>query len=130
MDISFKKIKGHMRVKNPFKGFSMDEIPFEIRYDPLTGQSTRIFDLPYRPVPRPDFDAFIKKSKEMTCPFCPESLESMTPLFPEDMIPGGRLHDGAACLFPNLLPLDRYAGVCIFRKRPLYRAGRFYIGHH
>jgi len=125
MDISFKKIKGHMRVKNPFKGFSMDEIPFEIRYDPLTGQSTRIFDLPYRPVSRPDFDALIKRSKDMTCPFCPESLERVTPLFPEDMIPGGRLHEGAACLFPNLLPLDQYAAVCIFGKDHFIAPGDF-----
>ena len=125
MSISFIKIKDRMRLKNPFKDFAMDEIPFEIRYDPLTGQSTRIFDLPYRPVARPDFEQLIRKSKEMNCPFCPESLEKATPLYPEEIIPGGRVHAGGACLFPNLLPLDRYAGVCIFGKDHFIGPGGF-----
>lgn len=116
MPIYFRKIKDQMRLKNPFKDFSMDEIPFEIRYDPLTGQSSRVFDLPYRPVARPDFEELIRKSKEMNCPFCPESVETATPLYPEEIIPGGRIHEGDAWLFPNLLPLDRYAAVCIFGK--------------
>ncbi len=125
MGISFKKITDQMRVKNPFKNFSLDEIPFEIRYDPLTGQSTRVFDLPYRPVARPDFEQLIRKSREMNCPFCPESLEKATPLYPEEIIPGGRIHAGGACLFPNLLPLDRYAGVCIFGKDHFIAPGDF-----
>ncbi len=114
MSISFKRIKDHMRLKNPFKGFSTDEIPFEIRYDPLTGQSTRIFDLPYRPIKRPDFEELVRKSEEMKCPFCPGSVETATPLYPEEVIPNGRVREGSAWVFPNLLPLDRYSGVCIF----------------
>jgi galactose-1-phosphate uridylyltransferase len=98
---------------NPFKDFSLDEIPFEVRYDPLTGQSTRIFDLPYRPIERPDFDELVRKSREMNCPFCPESLEKATPLYPEDLVPEGRIRVGEACIVPNLLPLDRYTGVCV-----------------
>jgi hypothetical protein len=74
MGVGFRKIKDRMRCMNPFKGFSLDEIPFEIRYDPLTGQTTRVFDLPYRPIERPDFEKLVKKSKEIHCPFCPESL--------------------------------------------------------
>jgi len=125
MRIFFKKIKDHMRLKNPFKGFSMDEIPFEIRYDPLTGQSTRVFDLPYRPVAKPDFEELIRKSKEMNCPFCPESLEKVTPLYPEEIVQRGRIHVGGAVLFPNLLPLDRYAGVCIFGSDHFIAPGDF-----
>ncbi|MFO7785114.1 MAG: hypothetical protein ACQET7_08125 [Thermodesulfobacteriota bacterium] len=125
MSIQFKKIKDHMRLKNPFKNFSIDEIPFEIRYDPLTGQSTRIFDLPYRPIERPDFEEFIGKSKEMNCPFCPESVETATPLYPEEVIPGGRVRKGDALLFPNLLPLDRYSGVCIFGNDHFIAPGGF-----
>ena len=125
MGISFIKFKDHVRVKNPFKDFRMDEIPFEIRYDPLTGQSTRVFDLPYRPVSRPDFEALVTKSREMRCPFCPESLEKATPLFRAEIIPGGRIQEGTAWLFPNLLPLDRYAGVCIFGKDHFIGPGDF-----
>jgi len=125
MGISFKKIKDVMRLKNPLKGFSMDEIPFEIRYDSLTEQTTRVFDLPYRPVARPDFSELIRKSKEMNCPFCPESIEKVTPLYSEEIIQGGRIHVGGAVLFPNLLPLDRYAGVCIFGSDHFIALGDF-----
>ncbi|OQX64996.1 MAG: hypothetical protein B5M55_04960 [Desulfococcus sp. 4484_242] len=114
MTILFRKIKDRVRLKNPFKGFSTDEIPFEIRFDPLTGQSIRVFELPYRPVPRPDFEALIQKSRAMNCPFCSESLETATPLYPKELVPEGRIHVGKAVLFPNLLPLDRYTGVCTF----------------
>ncbi|MGM0427065.1 MAG: hypothetical protein ACQEQ7_07500 [Thermodesulfobacteriota bacterium] len=103
----------------------MDEIPFEIRYDPLTGQSTRVFDLPYRPIARPDFGKMIRKSKEADCPFCPERLEQVTPLYPQEILPQGRIHEGDACLFPNFLPLDRYAGVCIFGKDHFVAPGGF-----
>lgn len=113
MGIKFEKIQDHMRLLNPFKGYSMDEIPFEIRYDPLTGQTSRVFDLPYRPVKRPDFDEMVRTFNEVDCPFCPGSIEKSTPLYPEEVVPGGRVRAGEAWLFPNLLPLDRYAGVCI-----------------
>ena len=89
MSVSFKKIKDSMGLMNPFKDFSQDEIPLEIRYDPLTGQTTRVFDLPYRPIERPDFEAFVQRSKEMMCPFCPESLEISTPLYPKEIVPEG-----------------------------------------
>lgn len=113
MSISFKKINDKMRFLNPFKDFSMDEIPFEIRYDPLTGQTTRVFNLPYKPIERPDFKDHIEKSRGAMCPFCPESIDKSTPLYPKEIVPDGRVRVGEACLVPNLLPLDRYTGVCV-----------------
>lgn len=117
MSISFKKINDKMRLLNPFKDFSMDEIPFEIRYDPLTGQTTRVFNLPYKPIQRPDFRDQIEKSKGTLCPFCPESIDKSTPLFLKEMVPEGRVRVGEACLVPNLLPLDRYTGVCVITQK-------------
>lgn len=105
-----------MRFKNPFKAFSLDELSFEIRYDPLTGQTSRVFDLAYEPIEKPDFKALMKQPQDMPCPFCPESIEKATTLYPEDIIPEGRVHLGEAHLFPNLLPLDRYTGVCVMTK--------------
>jgi UDPglucose--hexose-1-phosphate uridylyltransferase len=113
MDISFKKLKSKTRLINPMKGFSLDEIPLEIRFDPLTGQTGRVFDLPYVPPAKPDLSGMIRRSKEIFCPFCPEALEKSTPLFPKDFIPDGRIQVGQASLIPNLLPLDKYAGVSI-----------------
>ncbi|VBB42971.1 conserved hypothetical protein [uncultured Desulfatiglans sp.] len=125
MPIAFKRIKDCMRLKNPFKGFSMDEIPFEIRWDPLTGHSTRIFDLPYRPIQRPDFDELVRRSLEAPCPFCPESVAASTPLYPDELLPGGRIREGDAWLFPNLLPLDRYAAVCVMGRDHYIGPGGF-----
>jgi UDPglucose--hexose-1-phosphate uridylyltransferase len=113
MTISFNKIEAKTRIMNPLKDFVLDEIPLEIRFDPLTGQTGRVFDLPYRPPERPDLSKMVQQSKEIFCPFCPDVLEKSTPLFPEEVVPGGRIMNGQALLIPNLLPLDKYAGVSI-----------------
>jgi len=113
MGISFRKIEAKTRLINPLKGFIADEIPLEIRFDPLTGQTGRIFNLQYTPPERPDLSDMIQRSKEIFCPFCPDALEKSTPLFPKDVIPEGRIRVGQATLIPNLLPLDKYAGVSI-----------------
>jgi UDPglucose--hexose-1-phosphate uridylyltransferase len=113
MSISFRKIQGQTRLRNPMKGFALDQIPYEIRYDPLTGESGRVFHLPFK-AERRDVSSTVQHSKEMFCPFCPEVLEKSTPLFPDDIIPEGRIKVGDATLIPNLLPFDKYAAVSIF----------------
>jgi galactose-1-phosphate uridylyltransferase len=144
MSITFKKIESKTRFLNPFKEFSLDEIPFEIRFDPLTGETGRVYDLQYKPPERSDLEQTIQRSKEMLtgetgrvydlqykppersdleqtiqrskemfCPFCPESLEKSTPLFPKEFIPEGRITEGEATLIPNLVPFDTYAGVSV-----------------
>ena len=113
MSIAFKKTESKAYFLNPFKDFSLDEIPFQIRYDPLTGETGRIYDLPYKPPERFDLEEIIQRSKEMFCPFCPEALEKSTPLFPKDFFPEGRIKEGDATLIPNLIPFDTYAGVSI-----------------
>jgi UDPglucose--hexose-1-phosphate uridylyltransferase len=95
------------------KGFALDEIPHEIRYDPLTGESGRVFNLPFK-AQRPDVTSTVKHSKELFCPFCPGALETSTPLFPDDVIPEGRIKIGDATLIPNLVPFDKFAAVSIF----------------
>jgi len=113
MGVEFKIIQDTMRLMNPFKEFSLDEITFEIRVDPLTGETGRIFNLPYKPPDPPDISQLEKRSKDTFCPFCPEVIEKSTPLFPKEIIPEGRIRVGDALLVPNLLPLDRYTGVVI-----------------
>jgi galactose-1-phosphate uridylyltransferase len=113
MTISFKKITGRTRLLNPFKGNTLDEIPFEIRFDPLTGQTGRVFDLPFK-AEKPDVADIVDRSKKIFCPFCPASLEKSTPEFPKDLIPEGRIKVGHATLIPNLAPFEKHAGVAIF----------------
>jgi UDPglucose--hexose-1-phosphate uridylyltransferase len=113
MTISFKKITGKTRLLNPFKGNTLDEIPFEIRFDPLTGQTGRVFDLPFK-AEKPDVADIVDRSKRIFCPFCPASLEKSTPEFTKDLIPEGRIKVGDATLIPNLAPFEKHAGVAIF----------------
>ena len=113
MSISFRKISTKTRLMNPLKEFCSEEIPLEIRFDPLTGQTGRIFDLPYSPPGLPDVTEIIQRSKEIFCPFCPEVVEKSTPLFPKEVIAEGRIRVGDALLVPNLLPLDKYTGISI-----------------
>jgi len=113
MHTLFKRIQSKTRLYNPLKDFSLDEIPFEIRYDPLTGETGRVFDTPYKPPDKNNIDETVQRSREIFCPFCPDTLEKSTPLFPEELIPGGRIKQGQATLIPNLIPFDTYAGVAI-----------------
>lgn len=113
MSIEFTKIRSQVRLLNPFKGHAPDEIPFEIRFDPLTGATGRVFDLPFR-AERPDIEDIVDRSRKIFCPFCPEALVRSTPEFPKDLIPEGRLRRGNATLIPNLAPFEKHAGVAIF----------------
>ncbi|MEW6669912.1 MAG: hypothetical protein AB1512_32280 [Thermodesulfobacteriota bacterium] len=116
MKIPFEALRGASRIMNPMKGFSLDGIPFEVRFDPLTGETGRVFDLPFKAEKR-DLTDTVRRSTEIFCPFCPETLDRSTPLFPEDLIPGGRIRKGQATLIPNLLPFDKYAAVSVVSRR-------------
>jgi galactose-1-phosphate uridylyltransferase len=113
MSIEFKKISGKTRLLNPFKGNTLDQIPFEIRFDPLTGATGRVFDLPFK-AEKPDVADIVGRSKKIFCPFCPAALEKSTPEFPKDLVPEGRIKVGDATLIPNLAPFEKHAGVAIF----------------
>jgi galactose-1-phosphate uridylyltransferase len=143
MPIEFKSIKTKHRLFNPLKQFALDEMPLEIRFDPLTGQTGRVLDTGYRIPAPPDLSALIRRSREIFCPFCSETLEKSTPLYPEEVIPGGRIRSGRATLIPNLLPLDKYAAVSVFSEehyipldgfspdvmRDAFAAALTFIGH-
>ena len=113
MSVSFKKISSSARILNPFKNYALDELPFEIRTDPLTGETGRVFHLPFK-AERPPVEETVQRSREIFCPFCRDVLEKSTPAFPEDVVPGGRLKVGRAYVIPNLVPFDRYAAVALF----------------
>ena len=116
MKISFEASRGKTVMINPRKGFAPEETPFEIRYDPLTGETGRVFDMPFQ-ADKPDLDETIRRSQGIFCPFCPENIEKSTSLFPKELIPEGRVTVGESTLIPNLVPFDKYAGVSILSHR-------------
>lgn len=116
MSINLKSIQDSSTLLNPLHNFQREDVSFEVRRDPLTGETGRVFNLPYNNPERPDIKEIIKKSENMPCPFCPETLGSSTPMFPKELVPEGRIQVGDATLIPNFIPFDKYAAVCIMSK--------------
>ena len=48
------------------------------------------------------------------CPFCPERVEEVTPRFPPEVVPEGRIRRGDALLFPNLVGYAKWSSVSIY----------------
>lgn len=92
----------------------------EVRFDPLTGHSSRI--LPERGLmPANDFDlAAFARENQRTCPFCSERIERLTPKLPPAIDPGGRIVRGEAVLFPNLHAYSSHSCVSVYSPRLHY----------
>jgi UDPglucose--hexose-1-phosphate uridylyltransferase len=116
VSIHLKSIQDSSTLLNPLHNFQREDVSFEVRRDPLTGETGRVFNLPYNNPERPDIKEIIKKSENMFCPFCPETLDSSTPMFPKELVPEGRIQVGDATLIPNFIPFDKYAAVSIMSK--------------
>ncbi len=92
----------------------------EVRVDPLTGDTVRVFDFPFRVPPRPDLHA-LDLATRARCPFCPERIDAATPRFPETLVPGGRMREGDMVVVPNLLPYDLVCAVEVLGREHLLR---------
>lgn len=114
MAVLFKKKIQKTRILNPADGFKEIELALETRWDPLTGRSVRILNLPIDKFDLWDMSEMLQKGGPQVCPFCPETLEKVTPQFPPDFLPEGRMRVGEVCLFPNRIPFDKHCAVVIF----------------
>lgn len=100
----------------PGPGAVRKVIPSEIRHDPLTGRSARICHFMKLAWPLPDFQAIVAGT-ETHCPFCPERVQEVTPRFPEELFPQGRIVDQDRVVFPNLAPYDGLSFVAVLSGR-------------
>jgi len=94
--------------------------PIEVRFDPLTGHSSRV--LPERGLmPVNDFDlaAFARESADR-CPFCPDRIDELTPRLPAAIDSDGHIARGAAVLFPNLHAYSPHSSVSVYSPRLHY----------
>lgn len=88
------------------------------RDDPITGWTMRITgqrprDRATEPRGVPDLSAIAARTRE-SCPFCGDGAERLTPRFPPEVVPEGRIRRRDAVLFPNLAPYGRWSGVTTF----------------
>jgi UDPglucose--hexose-1-phosphate uridylyltransferase len=110
--VVFRREPRVSRLHDPRKEFSLADVESEIRYDPLTGESSRIchFSLP---AAAPSDIAAIAEARRPGCPFCPGKVDTVTPRFPAGLVPGGRFRRGEAVVFPNLFPYDELSAVLV-----------------
>ncbi len=108
--MNFEAQKKETIVLNPAKNMKRRSIPSEIREDPLTGRTARICHFMKLQWEKPDFNALVSGTAE-TCPFCPEKVMQITPCFPEEILPEGRLTIADMVLFPNIAPYDSLGAV-------------------
>lgn len=90
------------------------------RIDPFTGRSARITGKVIltgrggrgaRRVAPPGPQEI--RRADPACPFCPGRIGQVTPSFPEELVPGGRLTRGEAHLVPNLYPKGEHSAVVV-----------------
>ena len=108
--MKFESRRKETLLLNPREDMALNAIPSEIRKDPLTGRTARICHFMKLKWEKPDFDELVAKGGSF-CPFCPENVLRVTPCFPEDIVPEGRMTRGDMVLFPNLAPYDSLGAV-------------------
>ncbi|HCO61538.1 MAG TPA: hypothetical protein DIT58_15275 [Porticoccaceae bacterium] len=97
---------------DPRNALKLTPYDTEIRYDPLTGRSSRICHFSSSTRLPKNFEQLVE-STQKHCPFCPERILRETPRFDESLLPEGRLRLGEAVLFPNLNPYDELSAVIV-----------------
>lgn len=118
--IRFSKTVYKVSILNPLKNFEKDTWEIEYRSDPLTGRNATV-------IPRL-YDYWIKLMKSegeylrklvletrRRCPFCPENV-SRTPKFIPEEFEEGRISNGDAIAFPNLIGHSDKSAVIVLSK--------------
>ena len=114
--MEFEIIQRETVLLDPGDNMAPKNIPNQIRKDPLTGKTARIChfrDLKWK---KPDFDKLIAGT-ENWCPFCPDKVLKVTPCFPSEILPEGRMAIDDKVLFPNIAPYDRLGAVATLGHR-------------
>ena len=119
----FVRFREEVRILDPRSSFSESRSEVEVRIDPLTGRRARI-NISRTARPK---QALVKveAAGAAKCLFCPENVDTATPMFPPSFLPQGRLKLGGATLFPNLFPLAGNHAVCVFTPEHKIELARF-----
>ena len=114
--MKFEVIVKETVLSDPRKDGAERRISSEIRIDPLTGRTARICHFMKLQWEKPDFEALVAGT-EAWCPFCADKVLEVTPCFPLDLIPEGRLQKNDMVIFPNMAPYDSLGAVATFGAR-------------
>ncbi len=114
--MKFEAITRETVLLDPNNNMAPKQIPNEIRKDPLTGKTARICHFRELVWQKPDIDQLVAGT-EKWCPFCPEKVQEVTPCFPPEILPEGRMIMDDRVLFPNIAPYDRLSAVATLGSR-------------
>ncbi len=118
--LRFRKERYVRRFLNPLNNFQEEDQEIEVRFDPLLSH-TAVFNPVLEDKVRLFFGqhdwALVERVAEATkeqCFMCPPKVREITPRYPDELIPGGRLIRGESTLFPNLFPIAlRHAVIAV-----------------
>ena len=116
MAIEFKKVVEHSMFSAK-TNLKEEVLPIEFRTDPLTGDMGIVLEYRWRRLKKPDLSQLIAKSLERECPFCPEAIDKITPQFPAEFLPEGRIKVGEAVVFPNARPYMSHSAVTVLSRQ-------------
>lgn len=111
MPISFSKREEFFTFHDPMQDGKLIDRKTEIRFDPLTGETSRIIFDPGAPFVPKDYSELAKVTEGEKCPFCAENVSKITPRFPDELVEGGRFVGKEAVVFPNLFPYSKHNAV-------------------
>jgi UDPglucose--hexose-1-phosphate uridylyltransferase len=104
-------------IHNPMMNNALDTQELEIRKDPLTGTQSvfnpRLEDKVAMFYGKSD-TALIEKiaiDSQANCFLCGDTWKKITPTYPEELVPEGRIQIGQAVLFPNIFPVAQIHAV-------------------
>ena len=111
MPIPFRKHEEFFTFHDPMQDGKLIDRKTEIRFDPLTGETSRIIFDPGAPFVPNDYTELAKATEGAKCPFCSENVSKITPRFPDELVEGGRFVGKEAVVFPNLFPYSKHNAV-------------------
>ncbi|MCM3745290.1 hypothetical protein M3193_14265 [Sporosarcina luteola] len=111
MPISFRKHEEFFTFHDPMQDGKLIDRKTEIRFDPLTGETSRIIFDPGAPFVPKNYSELAKATEGEKCPFCSDNVSKITPRFPDELVEGGRFIGKEAVVFPNLFPYSKHNAV-------------------
>jgi UDPglucose--hexose-1-phosphate uridylyltransferase len=114
--LKFNKEVVYTDLLDPRESFRPQKVETEIRTDPLTGETGRLAHFGVIRMQKEDFLAWDTPENRSQCPFCPENLERVTPQYPPEFIPEGRLKRGQTTIIPNIAPYDQYSALAVMSR--------------
>ncbi len=117
--IEFIKWKKPSVIMDPRENFSRKTVDAELRYDPLTGESSRLSHFGMIRPQKEDLSAQDTPEASQRCPFCPANIDAMTPKFAPEILPEGYIQKGETRVIANIAPYDQYNAVVVMSHKHL-----------